>query len=45
MSDKKEKKEELKMVTAYKDSGKELKVNSDMIPHLKSLGLSLTKPK
>ena len=37
--------EGIKMVTVYKTDGKELKVNPDMLPYLKSLGLSKTKPK
>jgi len=45
MSDKKEVKKEVKMTEVYKSNGNSLNVNPDMLPYLKDLGLSETKPK
>ena len=36
---------EEKLITVYKESGKSLKVNKDMLPYLDELKLSKTKPK
>ena len=37
--------DEKKLITVYKLSGKSMKVNKDMLPHLESLNLSKEKPK
>ncbi len=34
-----------KLTTVYKENGKSMKVNKDMLPHLKNLNLSTVKPK